>query len=63
MDVLFQAELLDEAPNTVFLCMVPERYDEMDLAMTAAVQSRFSDMETLLLKELSLHGVMPERVV
>ena len=62
MDVLFQAELLDESPETVFLCIVPQKYDEMALTMTALMEEKFMEMERFLLKELALHDVTPERL-
>lgn len=61
-DVLCKAELIGEAPETVFLCLVPERYGEMDLEMTAAVRERFPAAEQLLLEELSRCHIYPEPI-
>ncbi len=61
-DVLCKAELLGEIPEITFLCVVPERYGEMELEMTARVRERFPAMEELILAELAQEGVFPERV-
>lgn len=64
LDVIYKAELIEEAPDDViFLCIVPEEYGDTRLEMTATMRGKFPDMEALLLKELSLHGIVPERIV
>jgi hydrogenase maturation protease len=64
LDVICQAELIEQAPDDViFLCIVPEEYGDLCLEMTVTLQGKFPDMEALLLKELSLHGIVPERVI
>ncbi len=62
-DVLCKAELLGEDPEIAFLCVVPERCGEMELAMTETVRSRFPRLEELLLAELAMHGFFPEKIV
>jgi hydrogenase maturation protease len=62
-DVICKAELLGEAPEITFLCVVPEKCGEMDLAMTDTVRARFPRLEELLLAELAQHGVVPEEVL
>lgn len=59
-DVLGKADLLGEAPEISFLCVVPERCGEMDLAMTDTVRARFPRLEELLLAELAQYGVILE---
>jgi len=56
-DVLCKAELIDELPEVIFLCIVPLEYKDTGLELTALMRQKFSDMERLLLKELSLDGV------
>jgi hydrogenase maturation protease len=58
-DVLFKVELIDELPDVVFLCIVPYEYKDMGLELTPLMRKKFPQMESLLLKELSLHGVNP----
>ncbi len=60
-DVLTKAEMMDERPETVFLCIVPQRIGEMLTEMTPVMHERFPDMERLLLRELAERGVRPER--
>ena len=60
-DVLFKAELLDECPEVVFLCIVPQDFGEMGMEMTPVMREKFSLMEDLLLKELSMLGAYPEK--
>ena len=59
-DVLCKAEMLGECPDLIFLCIVPERYKEMDLEMTATVGERFPALEVLLMEELANLGIRPE---
>jgi hydrogenase maturation protease len=58
-DVLCKAELIDELPEVIFLCIVPYKYKDMGLELTPSIRKKFSDVERLLLKELSSHGVTP----
>lgn len=60
-DVLFKAELLDELPETIFLCAVPEDYGDMGLELTPLLQEKIPVMEELLLRELSGLGVKLEK--
>jgi hydrogenase maturation protease len=60
-DVICKAELMGELPEMTFLCIVPEKYGDLDMELTSAVKEKFPDMEKLLLKELSVHGITPER--
>ncbi len=59
-DVLNQAELIEDSPETVFLCIVPYEYGDMNLEMTDKIQKRFQKMEDLLLKELQKLNIVPE---
>ncbi|MGZ6291272.1 MAG: HyaD/HybD family hydrogenase maturation endopeptidase [Syntrophales bacterium] len=58
-DVLCKAELIDELPECIFLCIVPYKYKDMGLELTPSIRNRFSDVEKLLLKELFSCGVTP----
>jgi hydrogenase maturation protease len=60
-DVLFKVELMDELPQTSFLCIVPQDYGEMNMEMTPVMQEKFPVMEKLLLTELSKLNVTLER--
>jgi len=59
-DVLNQSELIGDSPETIFLCIVPYEYGDMNLEMTEKIKGRFSTMEELLLKELEKLNVVPE---
>jgi hydrogenase maturation protease len=61
-DVLFKVELMDELPQTLFLCIVPQDYGEMNLEMTAIMQEKFPVMEKFLLTELSQLNMTLERI-
>ena len=61
-DVLFKVELMDESPDVVFLCIVPEKYGDMDLEMTPLMREKFPAMEKLLLEELSRLNVKLETI-
>jgi len=61
-DVICKAELLGELPEMTFLCIVPEKYGELEMELTQAVKEKFPDMEKLLLQELSVHGINPNRI-
>jgi hydrogenase maturation protease len=51
--VLSMAELIDECPEVIFLCIIPKAYGgDMDLEMTPLMHASFPRMEKLLLKEL-----------
>jgi hydrogenase maturation protease len=51
--VLSMADMIDECPEVVFLCIIPEAYGgDMDLEMTPTMKAAFPKMEKLLLKEL-----------
>ena len=56
-DVLCKAELIDELPECIFLCIVPHKYKDMGLELTPSIRKKFSTVERLLLKELSSDGV------
>lgn len=59
LDVLCKAELLGEAPEVVFLCIIPVDFQEMDLELSPLLREKFPLMERLLLKELDSHGIFP----
>jgi len=61
-DVLFKTELMGESPETVFLCIVPQNYKDMDLDMTPHLFDKFGDMEKLLLAELESLNIHLERL-
>ncbi|MCE5283070.1 MAG: HyaD/HybD family hydrogenase maturation endopeptidase [Deltaproteobacteria bacterium] len=61
-DVLCKAEMMGECPEITFLCIVPERYGEMDLEMTATMKDRFPAMEALLMAELEARRIATEAV-
>ncbi len=61
-DVLFKSELLGESPETIFLCIVPQNYKELDMNMSAFLYDKFGAMEKLLLSELDKLNISPERL-
>jgi hydrogenase maturation protease len=61
LDVLAMADLLGQCPPVVFLTVVPEKYDTMELKISDLMMKRFADMERLLLEELTGLSVKPER--
>ena len=61
-DVLFKVELMDELPQTLFLCIIPQDYGDMNVEMTPVIQEKFPMMEKLLLAELSRLNVALERI-
>jgi hydrogenase maturation protease len=61
-DLLFKVELMDELPEIVFLCIVPEKYGDMDMEMTPLMREKFPAVEKLLLTELSRLGVKLEEI-
>lgn len=58
-DVLAMADLMDECPEVIFLCIVPESYGTMELEMSPVMTSAFPAMERLLLGELRKVGANP----
>ena len=62
-DILCKADLIDQAPNAVFICIVPAQYDvhNMHMGMTPLMYERFADMENFLLKELADLDIYPVR--
>jgi hydrogenase maturation protease len=62
-DVLIKAELMEETPEVIFLCIVPQAYDDFNLEMTQLMWDRFDVMEDLFLKELAAHSRSPEQVI
>jgi hydrogenase maturation protease len=61
-DVLFKSELLEESPQTLFLCMVPQNYKDLKMEMSPFLYDKFSDMEKLLLNELEILNIKLERL-
>jgi hydrogenase maturation protease len=61
-DVLFKVELMDELPETLFLCIVPQDFGEMKMELTPVMLEKFPVMEKLLLAELSRLNVVLERI-
>ncbi|HTZ40975.1 MAG TPA: hydrogenase maturation protease [Syntrophales bacterium] len=62
LDVLCKAEMLDEAPEVIFLCIVPENVQDMEMEMSLRMWEKFPVMENLLLKEIARHGILPEKI-
>ena len=61
-DVLLKAELMDELPETIFLCITPEAYGgQMNTDMTQIMYDSFPTMEKLLLKELAIWQMIPSQ--
>lgn len=60
-DVLFKSELLGEAPETIFLCIVPVNYKDLNMNMSGVLYDKYGDMEKLLLSELEKLNIRPER--
>jgi hydrogenase maturation protease len=58
-DVLCKADLIEELPDVIFLCVVPYEYKDMGLELTPPMRKKFPDVEKLLLKELSCHDINP----
>jgi len=56
-DVLCKAELMGQCPEVVFLCIVPQHYEQMETELTPVLQEKFPDMEKLLVRELSHHNI------
>ncbi|MGV8059833.1 MAG: HyaD/HybD family hydrogenase maturation endopeptidase [Smithellaceae bacterium] len=61
-DVLFKIELMDESPEVVFLCIVPQEYGNMDMEMTPLMREKFPAMEKLLLNELARLNLKLEKI-
>lgn len=61
-DVLFKAELMDEAPETTFLCIVPQEYKDLRMGMTPFLYDKFEDMEKFLMAELEKLNISLERL-
>jgi hydrogenase maturation protease len=59
-DVICKLEMMDECPDMTFLCIVPEKYDEMNTEMTKVMADSFPVMEEQLNKALSELGIIPE---
>jgi len=58
-DVLSMAELLGQAPEVVFLCIVPCQCGAMSLELSPELARRIPQVEQLLLGELAALGVQP----
>lgn len=63
VDVMCKADMLGEMPDTVFLCIVPEQYKDMDLQLTPTLQDKFPVVEQALLKEMARLGITLEKIV
>jgi hydrogenase maturation protease len=61
-DVLFKVELMDELPQTLFLCIIPQDFGDMNMEMTPVMREKFPVMEKFLLAELSKLAVTLERI-
>ena len=61
-DVLFKSELMGEAPETIFLCIVPQNYEDLRMEMTPFLYDKFIDMEKFLLIELERLNIKLERL-
>ncbi|HYA14978.1 MAG TPA: HyaD/HybD family hydrogenase maturation endopeptidase [Syntrophales bacterium] len=61
-DVLCKAELIEELPDVIFLCVVPYEYKDMGLELTTLMRKKIPEVEKLLLQELSVHGINPMKL-
>lgn len=61
-DVLFKAELIGEAPEIIFLCIVPQNYRDLQMEMSPFLYDKFANMEKLLLAELEKLNIKLERL-
>ena len=61
LDVLCKAEMLGEAPEVIFLCIVPLEIGELSMDMNPLMWEQFNKMEALLLKELARYHLYPVR--
>jgi hydrogenase maturation protease len=61
LDVLCKAEMLDQVPEVVFLCIIPDNIRDMDMEMSPLMREKFPVLEELLMKELARHGIRPEK--
>jgi len=59
--VLCQADLMGEAPEVSFLCVVPKAWGTLDLEMTPLMAEKFPLLEKLLLDELEARGILMEK--
>jgi hydrogenase maturation protease len=62
-DVLCKSEMMGECPEMIFLCIVPQDYQDMNLEMTPIIKEKIPVMEKLLLEELASREIFPEPVV
>jgi len=44
---------MDELPQTIFLCIVPQDYGDMNMEMTPVMREKFPVMEKFLLADIS----------
>ncbi len=61
-DVLLKAELLNELPETMFICTAPKNIGTMNPSLSDSARDRFSTVEGILLKELSSRDITAERI-
>ncbi len=58
LQVMLHAEIMDEAPKEcVFIGVVPEDITGSGVGVTPAIEQKFPEIETLVLKELKRWGV------
>ncbi len=60
-DVICKLEMMGEEPPMVFLCIVPEKYSEMNLEMSPVMTAAFPKMAELLIAEIARHGLRVEK--
>ncbi|HDS15520.1 MAG TPA: hydrogenase maturation protease [Proteobacteria bacterium] len=54
LDVLYKAEMMGRLPETVFLCITPEKYGgQMEIGLTPAMYEAFPAMEKIFFQQLS----------
>jgi hypothetical protein len=53
---------MGEAPETTFLCIVPQDYKDLRMEMTPFLYDKFIDMEKFLLIELEKLNIKLERL-
>jgi hypothetical protein len=53
---------MGEAPETIFLCIVPQDYKDLRMEMSPFLYDKFTDMGKLLLAELEKLNIKLERL-
>jgi hydrogenase maturation protease len=59
LDVLFKAEMMEEAPNTIIIAVVPEDIKDTGLDLTPRIKASLPVVEAFVKKELKEMGIQP----